>query len=266
MLVSDLLQYSLRIAGVLGVGQVPLAQDTSDCLQALAMMLSQWQRKRWLIYRLDELTCPIASGQPSYTIGPTPAPPSPPPDLNYNIRPGDISAAYIRQLIGTSGPSSLPVDFPLSRIDSREEWSKIALKNLRSWPGRYFYDPTFPLGTFYIWPVPIQTFFELYVTIEQDIRVDLDPTTEIENYLPAETEEALVYNLAARLRVNYQLPPSQDLNAMARATLGTLRSANFRIQKLQLPAALGRGGRWKNPAAGFYPEMAVGVPYTVTGP
>jgi hypothetical protein len=260
MLVSDLISYSMRIAGVLGVGQVPLAQDTTDAENALNFMLSQWQRKRWLVYRLDEVTCPVVSGQPIYTIGPS-------AELDYLIRPANIESAYIRQLIGSAGPGSLPVDFPLRRIDSREEWSRIALKNLRSWPGSFFYDPSLPVGQFYIWPIPMQNFFELFVQIQRDIRVGVGPGIEIEDSLPPETEEALVYNLAARLRINYQLPPNQDLNAMARASLATLRSTNYRVQKLAMPAAvMGRGGRWRNPAAGFYPEVAVGVPYTVTGP
>jgi hypothetical protein len=265
MLVSEMLAYSLRIAGVLGVGQVALAQDTGDAGAALELMLAQWQRKRWLVFRVEEVTCPVISGQPFYTIGPTPTT-GPPPDLYYPERPANIESAFIRQLIGTSGPSSLPVDFPLQRIDSREEWSRIALKKLQSWPGRFFYDPSYPLGQFYVWPIPIQNFFELYVQIQQDIRVALLPTVELDDYLPTETEEAIAYNLAARLRINYQLPSSPDLIAIATASLATLRSTNFRIQKLGMPAALSRGGRWKNPSAGFYPETSVGIPFNVVGP
>jgi hypothetical protein len=261
MLVSDLISYSLRVAGVLGVGQVALAQDTGDAATALNNMLAQWQRKLWLVFRLDEVTCAVNSGQPVYSIGPDAT-----ADLNYPERPANIESAYVRQLIGTSGPGSLPVDFPLRRIDSREEWSRIALKNLRSWPAAFFYDASYPLGQFYIWPIPIQTFFELYLQIQQDVRVALLPTADLNDYLPTETEEAIVYNLAGRLKVMYGLPPNQDLNALARASLNTLRSTNFRIQKLRLPAALGRGGRFKNPMGGWYPETSVGIPYTVTAP
>lgn len=255
--VDDLVSYSLRVAGILGVGQVPLPQDSDDAATALQIMLQQWVRKRWLVYRLIEFDLPVVPGKPSYTIG---------PGGDFDApRPANIDAAFIRQLIGTTGPGALPVDFPLRRIDSLEEWMRISLKLLQSWPGAFFYDPSIPTGSIYIWPIPIQNFFELHVAFPQDI-TDLAAVTDLDEIMPPEANEAAIYNLAGRLRINYQLPPNQDLNALARATLGTLRSTNYRIQKLRMPAALGRGGRWKNPMGGFYPETSVGVPYTTVGP
>lgn len=261
MLVSELLSYSLRIAGVLGVGQQPLAQDLDDALTTLWNMAMQWQRRRWLVYRLNELSCDVVSGQPTYSIGRDTTAGT--PDI-LDDRPGSIEAAFIRQNIGSTTAPFLPVDFPLRRIDSAEEWSAIALKSLRSWPGSFFYDPTLPNGTFYLWPIPIQTFFTLHVFVPENIADGLVLTAEIEDFLPRETEEALTYNLAMRLRMMYQLPPQQELFSMARVSLQTLRATNLRLQKLGMPAAvMGRGGRWRNPMGGFYPETSVGVPYTV---
>lgn len=262
MLVSDLVSYALRISGILGVGQVALAQDTADALTAFTVMLTQWQARRWLVFRLEELECPVVSAQPTYSVGPG-------GDLDTGSarRPTDIEAAYIRQLIGSAGPSSLPVDFLLRRIDSREEWSRIALKNLQSWPGRYFYDPVVPQGVFYVWPIPIQTFFELHVAAKPDISQWVQPGTDTDTILPAEADEALIYGLASTLRANYQLPPSPGIELKATTTLRTLRSTNFRIGRLNMPMGLSRrGGRIKNPQGGFYPETSVGVPYSTTVP
>jgi hypothetical protein len=251
MLVSDLVAYALRVAGVLGVGQVPLTQDTSDAETALGLMLEQWQRKRWLVFRLEEKNTPAIAGKGVYAIGPDPA-----GDLFVRRRPGSIEAAYLRQLTGSS-PASLPVDYPLRRIGSREEWSQIALKRLGSWPSAFFYDPTVRDGTVYIWPVPMQEFFELYLVFPQDLR-PLALDVDLEDFLPPETEEALVYNLAMRLRLNYQLPPDPGLAAAARASLNTLRQTNFAMQPLGMPAGLMRGGRVKNPMGGFV-ETAISV-------
>jgi hypothetical protein len=252
MLVADTIAYALRVAGILGVGQVALPQDTDDATLALALMLAQWQRKRWLVYRLEDVSIKVNSGRGVYNIGP-----SADTTIFYPDRPGSIEAAYIRQLTGSS-PASLPVDYPLARISSREEWSQISLKQLHSWPSSYFYDPSLPDGLIYIWPVPVQEYFELHFSIPQDLGASLHAEVEIDDWLPPETEEALVYNLAMRLRLNYQLPPDPGLAAAARASLNTLRQTNFAMQPLRMPAGLMRGGRWKNPYGGFV-ESAVSI-------
>jgi hypothetical protein len=168
-------------------------------------------------------------------------------------------------LFASSGPTSLPVDYPLARIDSIQEWSRGALKNLHSWPSSYYYDPTIPLGTFTLWPIPLQSYFELHVFTKPDISAWVQPNADTDTIFPAETQEALVYNLVARLRVMYRLPPDPDMNALADIALRTMRSTNLRIQKLGMPAALGRGGRVKNPLGGFV-ETAASIPYSVVGP
>jgi hypothetical protein len=258
VLVSDAIAYALRISGVLGVGQVALPQDTADALTALALMMAQWQRKRWLVYRLDEHSTAAVPGKGIYTIGPDPT-----ADIPFPERPGSIESAFLRQLSGTTTPNSFPVDFPLHRIASREEWGRVSLKFLRSWPSSFFYDPALPNGGIYIWPVPMQKLFDLYFMVPTDIRVSLLPDTDLDKYLPAETDEALVYNLAMRLRLNYQLPPDPGLAAAARATLNTLRQTNYTPSHLGMPAGLRGSVRLKNPLGGFYPEVSTGVPYSV---
>jgi hypothetical protein len=248
VLVSDAVAYALRVAGVLGVGQVPLAQDLADATTALGMMLAQWQRKRWLVYRLAEVSTPAVPGQGIYGIGPT-------GDIMYPSRPGSIEAAYLRQHTGPA-PNSFPVDYPLARIGSREEWSQISLKSLQSWPSAFFYDPWLDDGQIHIWPIPIQDFFELYFVIPSDIQLSLAPDTELDDYLPQETAEALIYNLSMRLRLNYQLPPDPGLAAAARASLNTMRQTNYTPSHLGMPAGLRGSVRLKNPMAGFVETAA----------
>jgi hypothetical protein len=62
--------------------------------------------------------------------------------------------------------------------------------------------------------------------------------------LPPEYQEALVWNLAGRLRALYQLPPDPIVISLAKAALGTVRAANTQVERLQIPAAIGRGGRF----------------------
>ena len=225
-------------------------------MRALVMMIEQWQRKRWLVYRLDDVDIRVIPWKRTWTIGP-----SPHADIPYPDRPGTIESCFLRQTTGW-GPDTFPVDYPMRRIPSKEAWNAIALKYLGSWPFQFYYDPTRPDGTVYIHPVPIQHFFSLHFSIPQDVS-NFDGTEEITDFMPAEAEEALIYGLAARLRVNYQLPPDPGVVALARASANTLRVLNFQMQSLRMPGALGQRGRFRNPLGGHVPDAVATMPYPV---
>jgi hypothetical protein len=272
VLVSDAIGYALRISGILGVGQTALAQDTSDAQIALMLMLQQWRQKRWLVYRLDWTMVPLTPGLGQYTVGPyqnisdEPIDPAPDIDAGGYYRPANIQSCYLRLEAG-SGPQSYPVDFPMNILRSREEYDRISLKSLQSWPASVYYDPVVPVGILYVWPIPMQQLFSLYVAWQYaiDVAGEQGWGLEFDDYLPPETQEAILYNLALRLMINYKLPPDQQLAAAARASLNTLRMANFALQPLQMPQLLRGGVRLKNPMGGFYPEVSAGVPYTPLG-
>jgi hypothetical protein len=266
MLISDVISYSMRISGVLGVGQTPLPQDTADGLLALRMMLTQWRQKRWIVFRIDNVIFPLVWGKQTYTIGSSTVNPLPEIAVPGSWRPANIQSCFLRQNVG-SGPNSYPIDFPMRILPSRQSYDQLSLKFLQSWPSAIYYDPTIPNGTLYIWPVPVQELFSLYIAYQQAIDapafIEPDTSADTDDYLPQETNEAIVYNLALRLAINYKLPPDPALGQAAKASLNTLRQANFALRTLEMPSALRGTGRLKNPMGGFYPEVAAGVPYTV---
>jgi hypothetical protein len=270
VLVQDLVSLSMRTSGILGVGQVPLAQDQADAISMLQLMMQQWRQKRWLVFRLDWTVFTLEVGKQSYTIGPSGPPlPDPVPDVTvYGVfRPANIQSCFLRQNFGSS-PSSFPIDFPMRILGSRQEYDSISLKSLQSWPINVYYDPTIPLATLYIWPIPIQTFFSLYIAwqIAIDVASEESLATDLSVYVPSETQLALMYNLAELLALNYKLPPDPNLQAAARATLNVLRQTNFAIQPARMPSALRARGRLRNPMGGFnYPEINAGVPIIQLG-
>jgi hypothetical protein len=138
------------------------------------------------------------------------------------------------------------------------------LKNLHSWPSLIYYDPIVPVATMYLWPVPVQAFFSLYIAWQSaiDFAAEGSQTVDLETILPPETQLALMYNLAVKTAIAYKLPPDEELKGMARSALNTLRMTNFALQPLKMPASLvGTGVRMKNPLGGFvYPETSAGVP------
>jgi hypothetical protein len=227
------------------------------------MMLQQWRQKRWLVFRLDWMLVPLVIGKQSYTVGPAAGT----PDIVVpgSRRPANIQSCYLRQEVG-GAPNTFPIDFPMRIIGSRQEYDRISLKSLQSWPASIYYDPATPNAILYVWPIPVQHNFSLYIAWQEDIQALLgSPAAEINDFVPSETEEALVYNLALRLMVNYKMPPDQGLASAARASLNTMRQTNFALQPLGMPQSLRPGTRLKNPLGGFVPETTASVAFPVLG-
>lgn len=222
----DLINLSLKQAGVLGVGQTALAEDINDAFLLLNMLLAQWQRKRWLVYTLADVTCQ-ATGQVSYTVG---------PGEQFDCpRPDRIEYSFFRNNVSSPG---YPVDYPLSILQSREDYNSIAVKQLGTWPAYAYYDPKFPIGVFYPWPVP-QSIYQLFITIKTQLQSFTNLTDIVQ--LPPEYYMAILYNLSARLRPAYQLPPDPTVVALAAESLNVIRGANTQIPILRMPSQLRRG-------------------------
>lgn len=217
----------MRDSGVLGVGQTALAEDFTDALRRLNMMISQWNRRRWLVYHLVETTAQC-DGSLFYTIGPT---------LDFNVaRPDRIEYAFIRQTVA-SNPT--PIDWPLQILNSYENYAAIAIKTLAASPSEYlFYDSGFPTGKVYPWPLP-NSQYEIHIltkSVLQSFATGADTVV-----LPPEYEEAILYNLIIRLRAAYRLPPDATYVGLAKAGLNTLRRANAQVSTLGMPMGLRTG-------------------------
>lgn len=224
----DLISLVLKNSGVIGVGQDPLPEDINDCFSALNLMLATWAKKRWMVYHQIDVA-KAATGALSYTVG---------IGGDFNTpRPDKIEAAYVRM---TNVTSNQP-DYPLVVIQAREDYSRITLKTLNSFPTYCFYDSDFPLGNLYAWPVP-SNLYEIHIIVKSQL-------TQIANLsdivaLPAEYAEAIIWNLARRIRPAYQLPPDPQVNNLARETFNAIVQANVQIARLTMPPTLLNKGRY----------------------
>lgn len=227
---TDIITQALKKAGILGAGVDAEPEDTVDALADLNDILAQWRRQRFLMYRLESLSF-TSTGAQSYTVGPG-------GDMVITPRPDRLQSAFIRQL--NTAPNY--VDTPLQLIEARETYSRIALKNLGSYPQFIWYDPEYPLGKIYPWPVPAATIYAVHIQVKtvindiaiDDIAVDLD--------IPQEYFAAMKFNLARVLRSGYRLPADPELNALAENALAVVRDANAQIPRLVTPPELARGG------------------------
>lgn len=226
---SDIIIQALKKAGILGVGQSAQAEDMTDALQDLNDMMAQWQRKRWLVYHLVDVSI-VSTGQRSYTIGPG-------ADINVTTRPDRIESAFFRQIV-QSQPNQ--IDYPLEIIEAREDYNNIALKGLTQFPMYVFYDSAFPLGVVYPWPILQASIYELHLSIKAQLSQFTSLGETI--VLPLEYFAALKWNLAIRVAASYKLPVDPALVALAKDSLNVIRNANTQIPRLRMPADLIRPG------------------------
>jgi len=232
---GDIVRLALKDAGVIGIGQTANAEDTNDVFDTLNMMLAQWSIKRWLVYHLLDLSV-VSTGAQTYTVGP-----GGDIDTGSSQRPDRLEdGCYFRQLVSTSTPNQ--IDYPLILLESREDYSRIALKQLVTFSDYIFYDPVMPLGVIYPWPIPNSAYYEIHILIKDQLQQFTNLADDIN--LPNQYIAAMRYNLGVRIRPLYQLPPDQTLAALALTSLNVIKNSNAQIPRLRLPSGLGRGSRY----------------------
>jgi hypothetical protein len=228
---GEVFAIALRDAGVAAQGQTPNPQMSADAKFRANMMLNQWKRKRWLVYHLIDVSCPM-DGSEFYTLGDGQTLDTP--------RTDQIDAAYARQVNPAAQPNQ--PDFPLRLIKAREDYSKITLKELHAGPpNSLFYDSDYPVAKVYPWPLASDQ-YELHVVVKGDLANVGNLTDDI--ILPPEYEEPIYANTVCRARAAFRLPPDPSFVALAKVGMQTLRSANFQVANLEMPRAVQniRGG------------------------
>lgn len=230
---ADLVRLALKDAGVLGVGQTASAEDTNDVFDTLNMLVGTWNQKRWTLFHLLDLSV-VSTGAVSYTVGPGGN-----IDTGSTTRPDRLEdGCFYRQLVSSSTPNE--IDYPLQILESREDYSRIGLKQLSTIAQFIFYDAAYPLGLIYPWPVPMAVQYEIHIAVKAQLTEFANLAQQIN--LPHIYNAALRYNLGATIRPMYQLPPEPSLTTLALTTLNTIKNANAQVPRLRMPQGLIRSG------------------------
>ena len=176
-----------------------------------------------------ELDRPVKGSHQPYTIGPG-------GDFAVSRRPDRIEAAYLRQL-RTAGPNF--VDTPIEIIPSREEYSRLTLKNLVSFTLYAFLDSSWPLGNIYFYPAANAGIYEYHVLLKNVAPV-LTLDTVMESVVPDHYMAGFKFNLAKILRQAYGkgTKPDPELNNLARNSLDVIKESNIQIPELVMPRTL----------------------------
>lgn len=273
---GDLCTAALAEALVVGEGQSATRDQLAKAQTRLQWMLQQWQRERQLVWYLVDMSV-ATNGKLFYTIGPggdidtnqytnpfgnqfgsgtvggaNPFGPTTP----VSARPASIQSAFLRQpnvgaannVVLTAAPQgSLPIDYPLEIIKAREDYNKIAFKPMVSLSQWLFYESSWPLGKLFPWPVPNANIYELHVSVMAQLPPMFATSAAVVN-LPFEYFNALVLNLAVRLKALYGVPSFQgdSLPGEARNALKVIRGANLQIARLGMPSGLVSRGKGYN--------------------
>jgi len=252
--VNDLCVQALKDAGVLGVGQTPLGEDLADAQVRLQWMLQQWERQRWMIFHLVTYIIPCVPNQITpYSVGPggqiDTAQPS---DFNNDFfqgdsltsRPNQIESAFFQQ--NTAGGGNLsPIVYPLRLYRAMEDYRRISLPSLTTFPLAAFYDPAWPLGQLYIWPWPNNAQYSIGIVCREQLPQSFANANNVVS-LPFEYFQAIVSNLAIALRPKYGIGtfPGDLLPAAAKLGRDVVSSGSTQIANIQMPADLVRTGNY----------------------
>lgn len=216
---------ALTDSGVIGADQVPEANDVNTALRLSNGLGAQFNRKRWLIYSLTDVSF-VSTGAVSYTVG---------PGGNFNTpRPDRLEDGNFMRQLNTAPPNQ--IDYPLGLIPSHEDYNRIRMKSVGTWPSWVFYDSQFPIANVFFWPVPQASIYELHILVKNQL-AQFTGLTEV-LALPPEYESAFSYCLQNRLRAAYRLPVDPALVGLERNALNTLRLANVQVPKMRQPASV----------------------------
>lgn len=233
---GDLVNEALKLSGRLGLGQTALAEDATLGWTYFQWMLQQWARERYHVYRLVSLNF-TSTGAISYTVGP--GGDFDTGSADESVRPAKIASAFLRQ----SNVGNTPVDYPLDILNSREDYDRIRVKELSTIASVLWFDPAWPLGSIYFWPVPPSGQYSMYISVMQQLPPQFDDQNDVIS-LPYEYYWAMVTNLAMRLRTRYGIKsfPGDTLPGQAKESLKAIKDSNSAIPRLAMPMDFNRAG------------------------
>lgn len=225
---NDIIRAAMRLIQVSAVDVDLTAQELKDGLESFNRMLDSWSLDEMMLYQVTREQFPLVTNQNPYSIG-----------LGGNfetVRPTRIVGAYLELNNG-----SIPVDYPM-QVLNWDDYDAIRLKTLSTnFPNYLYYQPSFPLGEIYIYPVfapndpaTIGPAY-LHITSWKPLPIIVDPTAPLE--FPPGYWEAIVFNLAVRIAEEYQFQIREPTIQMATSALKRLKRINQRTPTLQTDVA-----------------------------
>jgi hypothetical protein len=220
----DIINRAGRAAHILASGEQFVFADANDALMMANGMLDSWNAQRNLIFVIQRQVFNLVSGQQTYQFGPGGA------DFN-TARPPRIDGYGVISLANPQQPLELPLGSA-----TFQQWQAVPVKGITgALPTMVWDDNSFPFRNINLWPIPnVSTLQIAFYTWTQ-----LNFLAIANSYsFPPGYYEALVYNLAVRMAIEWPGELTPQLTAAAGQALATIKTMNAPIIDLKCDPAL----------------------------
>ena len=200
------------------------SNDNVRNLRVLNRMLDNWSVDGLTFSVAIEESFPLVAGTVSYTVG---------SGGNFNtVRPTKITSAFIHD--NESGE-----DEPLDVSLTNEAYDSIDLKTTPGKPFELFYNPSYPLGTVYLYYAPDK----VYNLVINSVKPFVDVTDTSQSFsLPPGWGRAIQYNLALELAPLYKSAVGQEVARVANESYRRMKSVSTRPAQPQFKGVPGMCG------------------------
>lgn len=214
-----LITRAMRLAGVIGKGETPDADESADGLSGLNAMLDAWQIARLFVYQIRTETFTWAASSQSRTVGAA----------------GNFATDLPTRVSNDCSFTVSSVDYPVSLIGI-DEWSSIQDKTTTSTiPSLIYPEYGAALVTLYAYPIPSAAIsFNLRTWKRLQAFASLTDTLS----LPPGYERAIVFSLAEEYGPEFGVKVPQKVVEIALAARRALRRVNAPSPLMSNEAAL----------------------------
>ena len=232
MTVREMIRDAMQEVGAIAAGESVTDADAQVAFVRLNSMLELWQTERLTIYNMNRLTFSFVDSQAAYTIGVTA---TPAPDWATPVRPTYLERVTTLHNVGDDNEFETAV-----QMLTMDEWQRIRMKTIEStYPTRCYYNPGYPFGTLYFYPVPTDTAVDAVIYMPVPMTTVANLSADL--VLAPGYSEAIRYNLALRLCPVFGRPPDPSVAALAVETKAQIKRANLWMPEVSVDPALREG-------------------------
>lgn len=213
----SLINAAAQEIGALAAGEQLSNDDQAWVLQKLQRVIDTFNAKRTMVYANVFKSFTITPNINPQTIGPT-------GNFALNQRPVEIPTIGL-QLTNTTPDV---VEIPLTSRD-KDWWASQRVKNVTSTiPTDFYYEPDWPNGSIYLWPVPnavnglliqMRTVIAEIATVAQTFS------------MPPAYWDLIIYTLAIAICPSFERSASPELVALQKDSLRAVQNNNIQSPK-----------------------------------
>ena len=238
---QDIVSQALMEIGAIDPSEAPSAPELSLGLLKLNRLIDAWNADRRMIWTVQFLGGP---GNPALILVPNLLPHTiGPVNATFTVPQRPVKLLDANVILYNISP---PVRSPL-RIQDADWWDANRVYSITSsLPTDVYYEPDWPNGLLFIWPVPT-TAYQLELEVWTALAQFFTPQDKVS--LPPGYFDALVYDLAMSLAPSFQAQISPALialrnKAMQRITEANTETPHIATQDAGMPKAMNPQPYW----------------------